>query len=100
MNIGCLHKHPSHDVAFDNEARTQAIPHKLSALLLPPDLRVDFDSQLVKFSLNTSRVMQCICPSNCGHSEGILKPNQIPEFPYVEFPGCHVRFCANCKVPW
>ncbi|KAF1358031.1 hypothetical protein EJ07DRAFT_157052 [Lizonia empirigonia] len=63
---------------------------------LSPDRHEAFYKQLFDLYLHTSATLWD-CPSKCGYSAGVLQPNDTPGFPHVECPGCHGRFCANCK---
>ncbi|KAJ4334824.1 hypothetical protein N0V95_009067 [Ascochyta clinopodiicola] len=70
------------------------LPHIAPELL---DLK---GGQLFEAFILVTNTRVWACPSSCGYSDGILEPNVTSGFPHVECPGCHGRFCANCKVNW
>ncbi|KAF9692630.1 hypothetical protein EKO04_009629 [Ascochyta lentis] len=107
INIACIHTYPPapaqvitpDDVVSTLTASTHNwLPY--AHRFVPPEQHSTYFQQLFDSFIHTTGRPLWACPSNCGCSNFILEPKSTPGFPHVECPGCHVRFCANCKVNW
>lgn len=106
VNISCVQTHAAaptrnytrRDMLATSTASTHNwLPYAHG--FLSADRHDAFYEQLFDLYLHTSATLWD-CPSKCGYTAGVLQPNDTPGFPHVECPGCHDRFCANCKVGW
>ncbi|KAF3041458.1 hypothetical protein E8E11_004650 [Didymella keratinophila] len=105
VNINCIQ---SHATPLPPELRSseqisllkseQWLPY--AQQFLPKDLHDVFYQQLFDHFIHNTTATLWVCPSDCGYGDGILQTSDTPGFPHVECPGCHDRFCVNCKVLW
>ena len=103
INISCVEKHRTYAEARSWEDSDLMHSHDwlpYAHQFLPLDLHDHFYQQLFDHFIHSTTASLWNCPAICGYSDGIIQPNNTRGFPHVECPGCHDRFCANCKVPW
>jgi hypothetical protein len=106
ININCIQSHATPLLPPELDSNEQSLLLRSEQWLpyaqqfLPEDMHDMFYQQLFDHFIHNTTATLWICPSNCGYGDGILQPSDTPGFPHVECPGCHGRFCVNCKVLW